>query len=119
MEVPSPCTQLGSWLSAAAWQAPAGIEAMAAHIYACPLCRHGRIELPGNFRSDSDLTHDQCQGYFPTYYEATNPEYPLASMPDAELVAVTLHLATCAKCREIYDGVCLLSELEERNEDAG
>ena len=89
---------------------------MAAHIHDYPLCRHGRIRLPGNFRVHNDLTHDQCLKFFPPYYEATRPEYPLASMPDSELVAVTLHLATCAQCREEYDVLCLLAELEERGE---
>lgn len=89
---------------------------MAAHIRTCPLCRHGRIRLPEDFRVPGDLTHDQCRKFFPTYYEATRPEYPLGSVPEAEIVAVTLHLATCAPCRQEYDELCLLSELEERNE---
>jgi len=119
MEAPSLCTQLASWLSPAAWQEPAAIEAMAAHIRACPLCRHGRIRLPEDFRVDNDLTHEQCRESFPTYYEATRTQYPLASMPDGGLVAVTLHLATCDQCREEYDALCLLSEQEERGEDDG
>lgn len=92
---------------------------MAAHIRTCPLCRHGRIRLPEDFRIGDGLTHDQCRQFSPTYYEATRQEYPLASMSDKELIAVTLHLATCAKCREAYDILCLLSELEERGEDEG
>lgn len=116
---PPLCTRLASWLSAAAWQDPAGIGAMAAHIRTCPRCRHGRMWVPGDFRVDDDLTHEQCQEFFPTYYEATRPEHSLASMPDGELVAVTLHLGTCAECREVYDALCLLSELEERGEGEG
>jgi hypothetical protein len=115
MEELSLCTRLANWPGASR-QEPAGIGAMAAHIRACSLCRHGRIRLPGGFRVEDDLTHDQCRGHLPAYYEATRPVYPLVHVADAELVAVTLHLATCVSCREEYDALCLLSELEERDE---
>jgi hypothetical protein len=117
MEDQSLCTQLGNWLSATSWQEPAGVAAIAAHIRACPHCCKGLVRLPEHFRFDNDLTHDQCLASLPTYYEATRPEYPLVSMPDADLVAVTLHLATCAQCREIYDSLCVISELEEQGEE--
>lgn len=116
MEARSLCTQLADWLNAASWQEPAGIAALAAHIHACPSCRQGRIRLPEGFRVDNDLSHDQCQAHFPTYYEATRPEHPLATMAGSALVAVTLHMAGCAQCREVYEALCFIWELEERGE---
>lgn len=107
------CSEPASWFKTA-WQEPAGIEALAAHIYRCPLCRMGRIGLPEDFHLDTPLSHQQCQASFPVYYEATRPEYPLVSVPGRELVAVALHLATCRECRDQYDALCMISDLEER-----
>jgi predicted anti-sigma-YlaC factor YlaD len=87
-----------------------------AHIRACPLCRSGVVhlaqELPGRFL----LSCEQCRARFPAYYELTRPEYPLVEMADAEIIAMILHLGQCDECREEYQELVLLSELEERDE---
>jgi hypothetical protein len=87
-----------------------------AHIRSCPYCRSGVVhlaqELPGRFL----LSCDQCRARFPAYYEHTRPEYPLVEMADAEIIAMVLHLGQCDVCREEYEELVLLSELEERDE---
>ncbi len=86
------------------------------HIRSCRTCNQG-IELLGNVLSTNDpLTCEQCRSRFPTYYEATRPDYPLVEMSDIEQAGVALHLGNCASCKEQYRMFVLLSELEERDE---
>jgi len=87
-----------------------------AHIRSCPRCHHGVVRLSTALIARSPLTCDQCRARFPAYYEATRPEYPLVHMREAEMLKVVLHLGSCDACREEYEELVLLSELEERDE---
>jgi len=65
---------------------------------------------------DSALTCDLCSRRLPGYYEATRPEYPLVELSEVEMLEVFDHLSGCSSCRDVYDELVLLSELEERDE---
>ncbi|GAC1568534.1 MAG: hypothetical protein NVS3B14_18070 [Ktedonobacteraceae bacterium] len=88
---------------------------IAAHIHSCSTCAYGLTEL-GKTLIDSDaLTCDQCRARFHTYYEATHPAYPLATMSETAMAEVALHLGHCSACREQYQSLALLSALEEED----
>jgi predicted anti-sigma-YlaC factor YlaD len=95
--------------------APPG-SSIIAHIRLCPDCRSGAVQLAHELPGRSLLTCDQCRARFPAYYEATRPEYPLVEMADAEIITMILHLGQCDICREEYEELVLLSELEEHDE---
>jgi hypothetical protein len=86
------------------------------HIRSCSQCQRGIAELSEELLARQALTCDQCRERFPAYYEATRPEYPLVEMSDVEMAEMLLHLGWCASCREEYEELVLLSELEERGE---
>jgi hypothetical protein len=89
---------------------------IAAHIRSCRTCNHG-IELLSNVLiSYKELTCEECRERFPDYYEATHKDYPMVHMPSSEMAAVALHLGSCASCKEQYELLELLSEIEERDE---
>ena len=89
---------------------------IATHIQTCPECMHGMIRLSGALLTVDMLTCKQCHTYFPAYYEATRPQFPLVSLDDQEIAAVVLHMGYCAACSEEYEELVQLSELEERGE---
>ena len=93
---------------------------IAAHVRSCPICSHGIERLAVDLRAadDKDHTCEQYRALFPTYYEATRPEYPLAEMSNEEMASIVLHLGSCSTCRDQYESFVLLSELEERDEMA-
>ncbi|MBA2392816.1 MAG: hypothetical protein H0V70_08720 [Ktedonobacteraceae bacterium] len=84
-----------------------------AHIHSCPLCHHGLVRLTMNLLSADLLTCDQCCNSFPDYYEATRPNYPLVTMPPQQIAEVARHLSSCPSCREEYEELVSLGELEE------
>lgn len=86
------------------------------HMRSCAQCQRGIAQLSEELLARQVLTCDQCRRRFPTYYEATRPEYPLVEMADVEMAEMLLHLNWCASCREEYEELVLLSELEERGE---
>jgi hypothetical protein len=86
---------------------------IATHIHSCPTCAHGLTLLGEALIASDPLTCEQCRARFPIYYEATHPDYPLASMSEAAMAEVALHLGHCAACREQYEALSLLSSLEE------
>jgi hypothetical protein len=89
------------------------------HMRTCPHCHHGQVRFIETLIGDDPfdpLSCDQCRSCFPDYYEATRPEYPLVTMPNAELAQVAFHLSHCASCHEEYEELVLLSGLEERDE---
>lgn len=91
-------------------------DLIVAHIRSCQSCNHG-IELLSQVLITNDtLTCEQCRARFPSYYEATRPDYQLVEMSNLELAEVALHLGNCASCKEQYAMLALLSELEERDE---
>ena len=90
---------------------------IAAHIRSCPLCQRGVVRLSEALIAGPTLTCDQCRARLPAYYEATRPEHPLADLSDWEVAGVARHLALCtSSCREEYEELMLLAELEERDE---
>jgi len=92
-------------------------NAVAAHIRSCPLCQRGVVQLSEALITGLVLTCDQCRARLPAYYEATRPVHPLADLSDWEIAEVAMHLACCASsCREEYEELVLLAELEERDE---
>ena len=91
-------------------------DLIAAHIRSCQACNRG-IELLSKVLITYDaLTCEQCRARFPAYYEATRPDYRLVEMSNLELAEVALHLGNCASCKEQYELLVLLSELEERDQ---
>ena len=90
-----------------------GTSLISTHIHGCPVCAHGLDELAQALLAIDDLSCEQCQSRFPTYYEAAHPDYPLAAMPGSEMIAVSLHLGQCAACREQYLALEQVSQMEE------
>lgn len=91
-------------------------NSVAAHIRSCSNCQHGIVRLSQALIADDVLSCEQCRCRFPAYYEATRLEHPLVTMSSLELTETTLHLGHCTACREQYEVLVLLSELEERDE---
>lgn len=89
---------------------------ISAHISTCPSCAHGIPSLSEALLSDDTLTCEQCRARFPTYYEATHPDYPLVSMSHVEMAEVAIHLGNCSACRDQYRELERLSVLEESDE---
>jgi|SRR5271157_5815158 len=89
---------------------------IAAHIRSCQTCNLGIELLSEELITYHELTCEQCRARFPAYYEATRPDYPLVEMSNIELAEVALHLGYCASCKEQYEMLVLLSEIEERDE---
>ena len=89
---------------------------LSAHIHTCPLCQEKVVQLAEALAIQSDLTCDMCSRRLPAYYEATRPEYPLVELSEVEMMEVSVHLSGCSSCRDVYDELVLLSELEERDE---
>lgn len=90
---------------------------LSAHIHACPACARGLEQLSQALLAMEDADCEQCRARFPTYYEATHPDYPLATMPEHEMVRVALHLGRCAACREQYLALEQVSISEENELD--
>jgi hypothetical protein len=89
---------------------------IAAHIRSCQTCNFGIELLSEELITYHELTCEQCRARFPAYYEATRPDYPLVEMSNIEMAEVALHLGHCASCKEQYEMLVLLSEIEERDE---
>ena len=86
---------------------------IATHIHSCPTCARGLDQLSKTLLMVEDPGCEQCRARFPTYYEATHPDYPLATMPQSEMAEVALHLGRCAACREQYLALEYISMYEE------
>jgi NMD protein affecting ribosome stability and mRNA decay len=86
---------------------------ISAHVHACSTCARGLVQLSKALIAGDRLTCEQCRARFPVYYEATHPEYPLATMSETAVSEVALHLGHCAACREQYLALELISALEE------
>jgi hypothetical protein len=114
------CTELRRLLNIYRKEPDIASDFIAAHIRSCLICSHGIQQIAEDLLADEydNLTCEQYRARFPTYYEATRPEYPLAEMSNEEMARIALHLGTCAACRDQYDSFVLLSELEERDEMA-
>jgi NMD protein affecting ribosome stability and mRNA decay len=97
-------------------KASASRSALSAHIHTCLLCQEKVAQLVEALAMRSTLTCDLCARRLPEYYEATRPEYPLVELSEVEMLEVFVHLDGCSSCRDIYDELVLLSELEERDE---
>lgn len=82
------------------------------HIHTCPACARGLIQLSKALIRDN-LTCEQCRARFPTYYEATHPDHPLATMSETALAEVALHLGHCAACHDQYVALEQISLMEE------
>lgn len=89
---------------------------VAGHVRRCPRCRHGVAPIPPLLQGSSEYDCTGCRERFPTYYEATHPDYPLVLMPDPDLLAVALHLGSCPACSEQWDALVLLSAEEEEGD---
>ena len=90
-------------------------SALSAHIHTCPVCQDKVVQFAEALAIDSALTCDLCSRRLPGYYEATRPEYPLVELSEVEMLEVFDHLSGCSSCRDVYDELVLLSELEERD----
>ena len=90
---------------------------IATHIHTCPTCARGLTQLGKALIARDALTCEQCRARFPNYYEATHPEYPLATMSETAMAEVALHLGHCAACREQYTVLVQLSAMEEEGVD--
>jgi NMD protein affecting ribosome stability and mRNA decay len=89
---------------------------IAAHIRSCQTCNKGIERLSKVLITNDELTCEQCRSRFPAYYEATRPDYPQVEMSNIELAEVALHLGQCASCKEQYEMLVFLSEIEEHDE---
>ena len=87
------------------------------HIRSCPTCARGLEPLSQALLAMEDADCEQCRARFPTYYEATHSDYPLATMPEHEMARVALHLGHCAACREQYLALEQVSRCEENELD--
>ena len=85
------------------------------HIHSCPICARGLVQLSGTLLGMEDPGCEECRARFPIYYEATHPEYPLATMPESEMAEVALHLGRCEACREQYLALERISMSEEND----
>ena len=114
------CDELRRLLRIYGEESDIALAMIATHIRSCPICSHGIERVTADLLADkkNDLICEQYRSRFPTYYEATRPEYPLAHMPDVEMARMALHLGSCDACRDQYESFVLLSELEERDEMA-
>ncbi|HEV7237595.1 MAG TPA: hypothetical protein VGN15_15515 [Ktedonobacteraceae bacterium] len=83
------------------------------HIHTCRTCARGLTRLAKAFIVRDSLTCELCRARFPTYYEATHPEYPFATMSENTLAETALHLGHCSACREQYSVLVQLSAIEE------
>lgn len=90
---------------------------IATHVHSCPTCARGLVQLSHTLLMVEDPDCEQCRARFPTYYEATHPDYPLATMPQSEMAEVALHLGRCAACREQYLALERISAYEENGLD--
>jgi hypothetical protein len=86
------------------------------HVRFCRTCNLGIEVLSKVLINNDALSCEECRSRFPSYYEATRPDYSLVEMSNIELAEVALHLGNCASCREQYEILVLLSEMEERDE---
>ena len=93
------------------------IGLIAAHIHSCPVCARGLVHLSRALLTIENADCEQCRTRFPTYYEATHPAYPLATMPESEMAEMALHLGRCAPCREQYLALEQISIAEENELD--
>ena len=91
-------------------------KSIATHIRTCPQCHHGLTRLNEALVVEDDIGCEQCRAALPEYYEATRPEYTLVEMSAKEMAQVAFHLSQCDVCREEYEVLLLLAELEERDE---
>lgn len=114
------CKILLQILNSIRWEdGESGLEGndIVAHIRSCPLCQRGVKGLSEALIDGPTLTCDQCRTRLPAYYEATRPEHPFVDLSDWEVAGVAKHLALCtSSCREEYEELMLLAELEERDE---
>jgi len=113
------CDELLELLNTEGWEKgenPLLCSSIAFHIRSCANCVHGMIRLSTALLIADLLTCEQCRAYFPSYYEATRPDFPLTSLPDLVIAAIARHLASCSACNEEYEELVLLSELEERDD---
>ncbi len=89
---------------------------IATHIHTCPICARGLTQLGQALIARDNLTCEQCRSRFPTYYEATHPEYPLATMSEIAMAEVALHLGHCAACHDQYNALAHISAMEEEGD---
>ena len=87
------------------------------HVHSCPTCARGLVQLSRTLLTLEDPGCEWCRARFPVYYEATHPEYPLASMPEREVAEMALHLGRCAACRDQYLALERISAYEENEMD--
>ncbi|HZS78189.1 MAG TPA: hypothetical protein VFA41_16375 [Ktedonobacteraceae bacterium] len=92
------------------------LNLIATHVRSCPICSRGLQYRAKELLADT-LSCEQCRNLFPTYYEATHPEFPLATMPVEEMAAVAIHLGNCAACKEQYEVLVQLAQLEEGDKE--
>lgn len=111
------CNELLQLLNTEGWEQgsdPHACPGIVAHLRSCRICLHGMVHLSNALLTGDMLTCEQCRTYFPAYYEATRPDFPLVSLPEQEIATIALHLSQCPICNEEYRELVLLSELDER-----
>ena len=110
------CDELGHLLNIYAGESDILSDLIVTHIRSCQTCNHGIELLSKVLINNDELTCEQCRSRFPSYYEATCADYPLVELSNIELAEIALHLGNCASCKEQYEMLVLLSEMEERDE---
>ena len=110
------CDELRHLLTISAGENDTVNELVAAHVRSCQTCNQSIEQLAKVLMNDNALTCEECRSRFPSYYEATRPDYALVEMSDIELAEVALHLGNCASCKEQYALLILLSEMEEQDQ---
>ena len=91
-------------------------QLIATHIRSCPSCARGLrglLRLTQSLLSLDTLTCEQCRARFPGYYEATHPDHPQVTLPDMIIAGIALHLGHCRDCRQQYEALVELAEMEE------
>jgi predicted anti-sigma-YlaC factor YlaD len=83
-----------------------------AHICSCPHCHHGLVRLAETTLA-ADESCARCRARFPAYYEITHVGHPLVTMSDKEVSDVVIHLEKCPSCREEYEVLVELVQVEE------
>jgi hypothetical protein len=91
-------------------------QLITSHILSCSSCALGLHQLAQELLALDTLTCEQCRPRLPSYYEATHPDHPQVTLPDATIAEVALHMGHCRDCSQLYAALVQVSEIEERGE---
>nr|BBH91123.1 hypothetical protein KTC_58740 [Thermosporothrix sp. COM3] len=112
------CKELrGLFAHGSEWlQGPEALTKLFAHIETCPICSRNAEGLFGALEEKQSITCERCSSSLPAYYDALHFKEVSEALSENEMLEIERHLAACDRCQEIYEGLVLLAELEERDE---